>query len=177
MITSTLNLPCAAVYSNVLLLTQQNACSISNLPDPIWLLDSDSVVSVFNYRQYGDYTAIGSSVTMLPAVINVDYTVTVQSLPTRWLTVTDEIGILLCANTIDFNVFQQNQLQVHARHCHLCNWTMAYIRILTITMSTHAQLYKRIMHTFDVQKTFLLWIPGLHVVYVKLSHTLFQIFL
>ena len=41
---------------------------------------SDGVVAVVNRRQHGDYTAIGSSVTMLLAVINGDYIVTVQSL-------------------------------------------------------------------------------------------------
>ena len=44
-----------------------------------WWLDSDSVATVVNCRQHGDYTAICSSVTTLPAVINDDYTVTVQS--------------------------------------------------------------------------------------------------
>ena len=42
-------------------------------------LDSDSVVTVVNCQQHDDYTAICSSVTVLPAVVNGDYTVTVQS--------------------------------------------------------------------------------------------------
>ena len=37
---------------------------------------SDSVVTVENCQQHGDYTASGSSITMLPVVINGDYTVT-----------------------------------------------------------------------------------------------------
>ena len=43
-------------------------------------LDSDSVVIVtfVNCRQHGDYTAIGSLVTVLPSVHNSDYPVTVQ---------------------------------------------------------------------------------------------------
>ena len=41
--------------------------------------DSESVVTVNNYRQHGDRAANDSVVTMLPAVVNGDYTVTVQS--------------------------------------------------------------------------------------------------
>ena len=64
-------------------LSQQNSYSISHLQDEVttrWL-DSDSVVTG-NYQQHGDYmyTAIGSSVTVLPEVSNGDYTVTVQLL-------------------------------------------------------------------------------------------------
>ena len=61
--------------------TQQNSYSISNLLDTVttmWL-DSDSVVTVDNCRQSGDCAAIGSEVTVLPAVDNGDYTVIVQS--------------------------------------------------------------------------------------------------
>ena len=60
--------------------TQQNSCSISLLLDTVttqWL-DKDSVITVVNYQQHGDYTAISSSVTVLPVIINIDYTVTVS---------------------------------------------------------------------------------------------------
>ena len=43
-------------------------------------LDSDGVISVDNYWQHGDWAANGSVVTVLPALNNSDYTVTVQSL-------------------------------------------------------------------------------------------------
>ena len=43
-------------------------------------LDDDDVVTIVNCRQHGDYTAIGSSVTVLPAVVNSHYTIVVQSL-------------------------------------------------------------------------------------------------
>ena len=46
----------------------------------VWRLDSDGVVTVVNYWQHIDYTAIGSSVAVLPAVNNSDYPVAVQSL-------------------------------------------------------------------------------------------------
>ena len=62
--------------------TQQNSYSISHLLGTVttkWL-DSDSVVTVVNCWQHGDYTAIGSLLTVLLAVVNGDYTVTVQSL-------------------------------------------------------------------------------------------------
>ena len=39
-----------------------------------------SVVTIVNYQQHGDYIAIGWSVTVLPAVSNSDYSVTVQLL-------------------------------------------------------------------------------------------------
>ena len=42
-------------------------------------IDSDGAVTIVNSWQHGDYTPIGSSVTVLPAVNNGDYTVTVQS--------------------------------------------------------------------------------------------------
>ena len=45
-----------------------------------WWLDYDSVVIIVNCWQHSDYNAIGSSVNVLPAVINSDYTVTTQSL-------------------------------------------------------------------------------------------------
>ena len=59
----------------------------------LWLV-SDCVVTVYNCRQSGDYTAIGSSVIALSAVVNSHFTVTTQSLsyhsvvtvPSRWLT-------------------------------------------------------------------------------------------
>ena len=63
---------------------QQSSFSISHPLDPLstWWLDSDSVVTVVKCRQHSDYSAIGSSVSSLPSVydINGDYTVTVQSL-------------------------------------------------------------------------------------------------
>ena len=47
---------------------------------------SPSVVTFANSRQHSNYTASGSSVTVLPAFNNGDYTVTVQSsTPSRWL--------------------------------------------------------------------------------------------
>ena len=64
------------------LITQENSYSISHLLATVttqWL-DGDSVVTVHICKQHSDYTAIGSSVTMLLAVVNGDYTVTVQSL-------------------------------------------------------------------------------------------------
>ena len=42
-----------------------------------WWQDNDSVVTVNNCRQLRDYTTTGSSVTMLPAVIDGDYTIIV----------------------------------------------------------------------------------------------------
>ena len=64
--------------------TQQNSYSISHLLDTVttqWLdVDSDGVVTVHNCRQHGVYTAIDSSVTVLPAVVDSDYTITIQSL-------------------------------------------------------------------------------------------------
>ena len=62
--------------------TQQNSYSISHLLGTVTTLwsDSDCVVTVDNCRQSSDYnTANGSPVTALPAVVNGDYTVTVQS--------------------------------------------------------------------------------------------------
>ena len=41
------------------------------------ILPSEAPVP-YNFRQHGDYTAICSSVTVLPAVFNSHYTVTVQ---------------------------------------------------------------------------------------------------
>ena len=64
------------------MITQENSYSISHLLATVttqWL-EGDGVVTVHNCQQHGDYTAIGSSVTMLPAVVNYDYTITVQSL-------------------------------------------------------------------------------------------------
>ena len=43
-------------------------------------MDSDGVVTVVNYRKHGDYTVDNYVVTVLPEVVNSDYTVTVQSL-------------------------------------------------------------------------------------------------
>ena len=65
--------------------TEQNSYSISHLLGTVTTpsLDSDGVVTVVNCQQhsdYGDYTAIGSLVTVLPADVNGDYTVIVQSL-------------------------------------------------------------------------------------------------
>ena len=59
--------------------TQQNSYSISYLQDreTTWWLNSDIVVTVVNCWQQGDYTAIGTSVTMLPEFINSDYTINV----------------------------------------------------------------------------------------------------
>ena len=62
--------------------TQQNSYSISHLLGTVttqWL-DSDSVVTVDNCQQHGDWAASGSVVTVLLAVNNGDYTVTIQSL-------------------------------------------------------------------------------------------------
>ena len=61
--------------------TQQKSYSISHLLGTVTTLrlDSDCVVSVDNCRQIGDRAANGSVVTMLPAVVNSHYTVTVQS--------------------------------------------------------------------------------------------------
>ena len=61
--------------------TQQNSYSISHLIGTIttlWL-DSDCVMTTGNCRQHGDLAAIGSVVTVLPAVVNSSYTVTIQS--------------------------------------------------------------------------------------------------
>ena len=61
--------------------SQQNSYSISHLLDIVttrWL-DSDSEGTVDNCRQHCDYTPIGSLVAVLPAVINGDYAVTLQS--------------------------------------------------------------------------------------------------
>ena len=61
--------------------TQQNSYSISHLLGTVttlWL-DSDCVVTIDNCRRHGEYTAICSSVSVLPAVFNSQYTVTVQS--------------------------------------------------------------------------------------------------
>ena len=77
--------------------TQQNSHSISHLLGSVttlWL-DSDYVVTVNNCRQSGDLAANGSVVTVLPAVDDGDYTVTVQS---QCNIVTDGIGVLLCTN-------------------------------------------------------------------------------
>ena len=56
--------------------------SVSHLLDTLttWWLDCDSVVTIDNCQKHSYYTAIGSLVTMLPATIKIDYTVTVQSL-------------------------------------------------------------------------------------------------
>ena len=66
--------------------TQQNSYSISHYA-ALWLygtwLDSYRVVTIANCRQHGDYNAICSSVTVLPAVYNGDCAVTVKS-PSRW---------------------------------------------------------------------------------------------
>ena len=66
--------------------TQQNNYSISHLLGTVtaqWL-DSDNEVTVDNCRQHGDYTVdqlcSQSRHTMLLAIVNSDYTVTVQSL-------------------------------------------------------------------------------------------------
>ena len=61
--------------------TQQNSYSISHPLGAMttqWL-DSESEVIIDNCRQHGDYTAISSLFTMLPAVQNSDYTITFQS--------------------------------------------------------------------------------------------------
>ena len=60
--------------------TKQNTYSIRYLLDTVttqWL-DSDSVTSNI-WWQLDNWVANGSVVTMLPAVVNGDYTVTVQS--------------------------------------------------------------------------------------------------
>ena len=61
--------------------TQQISYSISHLLGTVTILwlDSDCIVTVDSCRQHGDYNAIGSSVTVLPAVVNRHYTVTIQS--------------------------------------------------------------------------------------------------
>ena len=64
----------AEAYTAKLLVYQSLCCAVTTQ----WL-DSDYVVTVVNFRQNGDYIAIGSSVTVLPAVSNGDKTVTVQS--------------------------------------------------------------------------------------------------
>ena len=59
--------------------TQQNSISVSHLLDTVttrWL-DSDSVVTIANCQQHSDWAAIGSVVTVLPAVTDSDYTTTV----------------------------------------------------------------------------------------------------
>ena len=50
-----------------------------------WRLDSDSVDNIANFWQHSDQTAIGGLVTVLQAVGNSDYAVTVQLLRTQWL--------------------------------------------------------------------------------------------
>ena len=61
--------------------TQQKSYSISHLLSTVTTLwpDSDCVVTVDNCWQSGDYTAICSSDTVLSAVFNSRYTVTIQS--------------------------------------------------------------------------------------------------
>ena len=59
-----------------------NSYSISHLLATVttqWL-DGEGVVTVHNCRQHSDYTASGSVVTVLPAVMNCDYTITIQLL-------------------------------------------------------------------------------------------------
>ena len=60
---------------------QQNSYSISQLQDIVttWWLDGDSLVTIANCQQHGDWAANGSVVTVLLAVVNGDYTVTVKS--------------------------------------------------------------------------------------------------
>ena len=59
-----------------LITTQQNFNSICHLLDTVttWWLDSDSLVTVGKCLQHSDYTATGTSVTMLPAINNSDHT-------------------------------------------------------------------------------------------------------
>ena len=59
-----------------------NSPSINHLLGTVttWCLDSDCVVTIVNYQQHGDWAANDSAVTVLQAVFNSDYTVTVQSL-------------------------------------------------------------------------------------------------
>ena len=66
--------------------TQENSYFISHQLGTVttWL-DSDGVVIVNNCQQHGDWAANGSVVTVLPAVNNGDYTVTVQSLCSHWV--------------------------------------------------------------------------------------------
>ena len=62
--------------------SQENSYSISHLLGTVtasWL-DSDGKVTIDNCRQHGDWASNGSVVTVLPAVNNGDYTITVQSL-------------------------------------------------------------------------------------------------
>ena len=63
-----------------LMTAQQNSYCISHLLGTVttWWLDSDSIVTVANCRQHGDWAANCSVVTVLLAVNNGDYTVTVQ---------------------------------------------------------------------------------------------------
>ena len=60
--------------------TQQNFNSINHLLNTVttWWLNSDCIVNVVNCWQPGDYNASGSSVTMLLAIVNSDYSVTVS---------------------------------------------------------------------------------------------------
>ena len=59
--------------------------SVDNILNSI----SSHLETVVKCRKYGGYTAICSSVTMLPALLNGDYTVTVSK-------VNDGIGVTLC---------------------------------------------------------------------------------
>ena len=61
-------------YTANLLFHQSPRCTVTT-----WWLDTDSLVTVGNCRQHGDWAANGSVVTVLPGVKNSDYTVTVQS--------------------------------------------------------------------------------------------------
>ena len=47
-----------------------------------YMVDTDGVVTIINWRQHSDYTAIGSSVTVLLAVNNGDYTISVHHVVT-----------------------------------------------------------------------------------------------
>ena len=80
------------MYTEKLLFHQSLCCTMTSQ----WL-DSDYVVTVVNCQQNGDYTAIGSSVTVLPAVNNSDYyTLTVQSPWSHFAyLVTDGIGVVI----------------------------------------------------------------------------------
>ena len=57
----------------------QNSYSISHLLGTVITLDIDVVVTIGNCWQHGNYTVIGSYVTVLLAVSNGDNTVTVLS--------------------------------------------------------------------------------------------------
>ena len=70
-------------YTAKLLFHQLLCCTVTTK-----LLDSDSVVTVANFRQHGDYTTIGSSVIVLSAATVTKLSLfshQVVTVPSRWL--------------------------------------------------------------------------------------------